>query len=1672
MSHSPIQFPPELPITARVVDIAKAIDGHQVVIVAGATGSGKTTQLPKIALAMGRGIERMIGVTQPRRIAATSVAARVASELGSPLGTDVGYQIRFDDRTSKNTYVKFMTDGILLAEIQGDRLLRKYDTLIIDEAHERSLTIDFLLGWMRRILPERPDLKVIVSSATLETSRFSAFFGDAPVIEVEGRTFPVEVLYEPPLEDTDLPDAVADAVANITSLDPHGDILVFLPGEREIRESEKALLARSLRHTVILPLYARLAAGEQGRVFSTIPQRRVILATNVAETSLTIPGIVYVVDTGVARLSRYESRSGITRLQIEGISQASADQRKGRCGRVREGICVRLYDETSFAARPGFTDPEIKRTGLAGVILRMKALGLGDVEDFPFLDPPHSRSITEGYRVLEELGALGDHRELTPLGERLSRFPVDPRIGRMILAGAELGCLKEVLVIAAALNIQDPRERPLAHQQRADELHRRFRDERSDFVGLLRLWEFVREAESKGTGNLRRVCKDGFLSFLRVREWGEIHRQLAEVVRELRLGEPSGDRGGKSERPPRGKGDAISVEPGEAFHVALLTGLLSRIGQWNPEHRVYLGARQTRFSLHPSSALARKPPAWIMAFELVETTQLFARTAAKIEPEWLEQAGHHLLKRSYSDPHWSEKSGRASIKEHATLFGLPVRRDHSVDYATVAPVEARLMFLDHALVRGEYKTRGAFHERNRALLAEVSKLRDKARRSDMLADEDALLAFFDRRIPDTVVNGKTFETWRDEAEKTAPKLLELTMADVLAGEDDLSPDAYPDAITLHGVSIPVAYRFDPAADDDGITLTVPLALLPQLDPGELDWMIPGAHAQKIAALLYELPRAIRRDLGDIPKLSREIAPRLTPFQGPMIPQLVPVVRELGGVELTDEDFKTYAVPAYLRLTCRVLGEDGKLVAQSRDIESLFEQYGARARAVWKSTAAAAAPSWEKKGLTTWDFGELPRFVTRKVSGAELRSYPALVDRGAAVDLALFETATAADASTRLGVRRLFALSARKLVSAVTTRLPPALPRPRGGMISRADHEHFRAQVLIRILDEATGIGADAELPRDQHAFDDLVVAATPRLPPAFEAFTDAIKATATELETTLRALDAASKQPSGKSAITDIRAQLDVLFSHDLITWVPLAQLRHFPRYLKAIRARMTRAVADPRKDADKQATFSPALGTYLAKRDTAKDRQSVDELRWAFEELRVSVFAPELKTAVPVSVVRVAAAVAGLRLALPCRSSVRSPTSPPGRNAPCAGRDDRASRGVHAPRVAHQPSRHGGSAGPLSCRGNAHERNAIPGHGAASNSVRTAQRHMCRLWLEPGRRASTDPGTDEVARRDDGDGAGLRARRGSRQGRLPLLRGAGVADGALHEARAPDGRHRHYLLGHRQDRSRRGRVGRAAPGGRDVRDRAWARRKDSREHVFRRPLCCGRLRSGVSFLRAGSRPRDDHARVLGPAQRVDTGDPPRRRGAAGGRGSGGHPPPAREREPAPGVRGRCSSDQVRLGRRRDSSRREAGHRARQVRCSPSPREPNPRRSDPLAAPTGRGPPSVRLRPSVLGADRGARCRGVRPTRFDPDPSGVAASPINTPEETSRTQPSPERSARSAPRPAAPHIRPKRRGRTRTVGAPHACRRRCRSRWEWRRRRPDTGSWYRPRTGGRSSRPR
>jgi ATP-dependent helicase HrpA len=715
---------------------------------------------------------------------------------------------------------------------------------------------------------------------------------------------------------------------------------------------------------------------------------------------------------------------------------------------------------------------------------------------------------------------------------------------------------------------------------------------------------------------------------MRIREWGEVHRQLEDIVRELKLDTGAGKEKGAE----------------DVLHRALLTGLLSKVGTWRAEPRVYVGAKQTKFAIHPSSALARKPPAWIMAFELVETTQLFARTAARIEPEWLLEAAPHLLKHSYSEPHWSETSARASIKEHTTLFGLSISRDKSVDYATVSPELARLMFLDHALVRGEYKTRGTFHQKNRELLEKVARLRDKARRSDMLADDDALLAFFDKRVPADVVNGKTFEEWREKAEQADPAVLLLSMDDVLTGDRRIEAADYPDAIRLHGATIPVTYRFDPSAEDDGITLTVPIVLLPQLDPGELDWTIPGWHADKIAALLYELPRPMRRELGDgeIPEIARTLAPQLKPFDGPMIPALARAVTQLTGVSVPDTVFRPDAVAAFLRLTCRLVDESGKVVAQSREIDDLLSQHGARARAAWKSTAPT--PAWEKKGLTSWDFGELPPFVVRRVGGTEVRSYPALVDRGTSVDLVLVESSAAAATALRAGVRRLLMLAARASISSVAPRIPAAFARPNGSLLARAESEAFRARVLARIVDAAFGLTVDAPPPRTKAAFDQLVTAGAPRVAVAFKLFTDAMAPAAKELESLLGALRTASKHPSGRAALVDIQAQLEHLFPAELMEWVPLACLEHYPRYLRAAQARLGRAVSDPRKDMDKLAPFATLWSAFLAKRASVRDQAAAAELRWAFEELRVAIFAPELKTPVSVSLPKVAAALAALK--------------------------------------------------------------------------------------------------------------------------------------------------------------------------------------------------------------------------------------------------------------------------------------------------------------------------------------------------------------------------------------------------------------------------------------------
>ncbi|CAN5923801.1 ATP-dependent RNA helicase HrpA [soil metagenome] len=1202
-----VTFPENLPITARIIDIANAIDGHQVVIVAGETGSGKTTQLPKICLAMGRAANAQIAHTQPRRIAATSVAARVADELHTELGDVVGYKVRFNDRVKRTSSIKFVTDGMLLAEIQGDGMLRAYDTIIVDEAHERSLNIDFLLGFLKQLLPRRPELRVIISSATLETARFSKFFGDAPVIEVSGRTYPVDVLYRPPRDDeADLADAVANTVNEITELDPRNDVLVFLPGEREIREAVSEIEQRALPHTVVLPLYARLSASEQQRVFQTMPQRRVVLATNVAETSLTIPGIVYVVDTGVARVNRYNVRTGVTQLLVEYASKASADQRKGRCGRTESGVCFRLSEEQDFNARPSHTDPEIKRVGLAGVILRMKSLRLGDIESFPFLDPPQKRAVDEGYRVLEELGALGDDGRLTRMGEQLGRLPVDPRLGRMILGGREEGAIREVLIIAAALGLQDPRDRPHAAQQRADEAHRKFKDEGSDFISYLKLWAFWHEYKGRGSkSQLYKLCRENFLNYNRMREWEDIHQQLIRVMKELDF-EPNTNQG-----------------TAEQIHRALLPGLLSKIGMWNVEARIYLGARQTRFQIHPSSGLARKPPQWVMAAELVETSQLFARSVAKIDPGWIEKAAGELCKRSHGDPHWEMKAGHVVAKEQVTLYGLPIVKDRKVNFAPFDPGLARELFITHALVRHEYTTKAPFMEHNRRLLDEVQQLRDKARRSDMLADELAPWSFFDKQIPDDVVSGKTFEDWRREAERRDRSILELSREDVLLDEaDELSPDRYPDKLTVRGATLHLSYKFEPGEEDDGITASVPLAVLPQLDPDVLAWTIAGWHEDKLRALLDSLPKPLRKTLAPLDDLARALATSVVPFAGPMLPALERAIFERTGERIPRDAWDLRSLPAYLGMSFRVVDDHDKTIAQDRDLTELQRTLGHRAKELWSK---APRERHERTGLKSWDFDALPASVTLTVGSRTLLAYPALVEAETAVDIRLLESSAAAIQATRDGLRRLYMFQLNTTLAKLEAQLTGTLA------------VQLKRQVVLRALDDAFRLTDPDAVPRTRAAFTERLAEGRGALSAILVGLARTALELGAEFDKVRASIKALASRPGiTRAALDDIESQLRHLAPPDLMRVLPDGRLAHLPRYLKAILVRLQRLSHDPQKDQQKAAQVAPFWTSYQTRRAELAGKgfalADLEDFGWMVEEFRVQTFAPELKTAVPVS--------------------------------------------------------------------------------------------------------------------------------------------------------------------------------------------------------------------------------------------------------------------------------------------------------------------------------------------------------------------------------------------------------------------------------------------------------
>lgn len=1240
---------PDLPISERREEIADAVRKHQVVVVAGETGSGKTTQLPKICLELGRGLRGTIGHTQPRRLAARTVAQRIADELHTALGDVVGYAVRFTDQVSDRTLVKLMTDGILLAEIQRDRRLLRYDTLILDEAHERSLNIDFLLGYLRELLPRRPDLKVIVTSATIEPQRFAAHFGGAdgglsvPIVEVSGRSYPVEIRYRP-LEvavspgtddDPDDPDheivrtetrdeieAIIDAIGELEA-EPPGDVLVFLSGEREIRDTAEALTG--LRNTEVLPLYARLPTAEQQKVFAPHTGRRVVLATNVAETSLTVPGIRYVVDPGNARISRYSRRLKVQRLPIEPISQASAAQRAGRCGRLAPGVCIRLYSERDFAARPRYTDPEILRTNLAAVLLQMAALQLGAppgyVENFPFLDPPDRRSIRDGVQLLQELGAFDRDGAITDLGRRLARLPVDPRLGRMILQAQTEGCVPQVLVLAAALTIPDPRERPADREEAARQRHARFADENSDFMSYLNLWNYLREQRRELSGNaFRRLCRDEFLHYLRIREWQDLVGQLRSIARDLGLADSGAE--------------YHEVDPAR-IHAALLAGLLSHVGMRREDAREYLGARNSRFVLAPGSVLTKRPPRWVVVAELVETSRLYGRTAARIQPEVVERVAGDLVQRTYSEPHWDAGRGEVLAYERVTLYGLPLVARRRVGYARVEPQVARELFIRHALVEGDWQTRHRFLGDNARLRAELGDLEERARRRDLLVGDEDVYALYDTRIPADVVSARHFDAWWKKQRHQTPDLLTFSRDDLLRAEDTAAADR-PDLWRTGDVALSLTYRFEPGAADDGVTVHVPIDVLTRLGGDEFAWQVPALREELVTALIRSLPKELRRNFVPAPDTARAVLAGIDPEREPLLTALQRELRRRSGVLVPIDAFVLEKLPPHLRVTFAVESRNGTEVARGKDLGALQERLATPAR---EAVAHAVAGEVQRTGLRTWpdDLPEVPRVVERTVDGRTVRGFPAFVDAGGAVDLRVFATSVEQERAMGPGIRRLLRLSVTASLKAVDRQLDP---RTRLTLGANPDGS------VPALLDDCADAAVDALAPapvwtraefaslRDRVAQDlvPMTVDIVGRVEKALSV--------AQQVQLLLRAEPPAAQT----DAITDIRTQLDRLLPPGLVTATGRARLADLTRYLTAIRRRLERLPYAIEADRERmrrvhavQDAYHELLQGLPAARAAAADVRDIARL---IEELRVSLWAQQLGTPRAVSEQRIYRAI------------------------------------------------------------------------------------------------------------------------------------------------------------------------------------------------------------------------------------------------------------------------------------------------------------------------------------------------------------------------------------------------------------------------------------------------
>ncbi|MEU1804394.1 ATP-dependent RNA helicase HrpA [Streptomyces sp. NPDC019937] len=1236
-----VTYPEELPVSQKKDDILAAVRDHQVVIVAGETGSGKTTQIPKICMELGRGVKGLIGHTQPRRIAARTVAERIADEIGTPLGESVGWKVRFTDQVSPDTHIKLMTDGILLAEIQTDRELRQYDTIIIDEAHERSLNIDFLLGYLAQLLPRRPDLKVVITSATIDPERFSRHFGDAPIVEVSGRTYPVEVRYRPLLEeggedsDRDQITAICDAVDELQAEGP-GDILVFLSGEREIRDTADALNKKQLRSTEVLPLYARLSHAEQHRVFQRHSGRRIVLATNVAETSLTVPGIRYVIDPGTARISRYSHRTKVQRLPIEPVSQASANQRKGRCGRTSDGICVRLYSEDDFLTRPEFTDAEILRTNLASVILQMTAAGLGDIEKFPFIDPPDRRNIKDGVQLLEELHALDGkqkdpRKRLTQVGRKLAQLPVDPRLARMVLEADRNGCVREVMVIAAALSIQDPRERPSDKQQQADQQHARFKDESSDFLAFLNLWKYIRERQKElSSSAFRRMCRNEYLNYLRIREWQDIYSQLRTVAKtmDIQLSEQ----------------DAAP----DHIHTSLLSGLLSHVGLKDTEKNEYVGARSAKFAVFPGSALFKKPPRWVMSAELVETSRLWARVNAKIEPEWIEPLAQHLVKRTYSEPHWEQKQAAVMAYERVTLYGVPIVAQRKVNYGRIDPETSRDLFIRNALVEGDWRTHHQFFHDNRKLLGEVEELEHRARRRDILVDDETLFDFYDQRIPEHVVSGAHFDSWWKHKRGDEPELLNFEKS-MLINEraQGVSKDAYPDSWRQGKLKFKVTYQFEPGADADGVTVHIPLQVLNQVTPDGFDWQIPGLREDLVTELIRSLPKPVRRHYVPAPNYAKRFLDGAVPLQEPLTAALGRELHRMVGVQIEPEDWDPARVPDHLKITFRVVDERRRKLAEDKDLEALKQRLKPKTRAAISKafeSSKEAVGIEQRGGLTSWTVGTLPRTFETRRGGQPVKAYPALVDEGASVALRLFDTEPEQRQAMWRGTRRLILL---QLPSNPAKFAQGKLSNQAKLALSSSPHGSIAA-----LFEDCVSASADRLIAaRGGPAWDE----------ESFRKLFDAVRAdiadatldTVRKVQEVLAAWQACERRLKGiKSpvllpSLADVREQLSELMKPGFVTAHGVRRLPDLMRYLVAVDRRLQQLPTNAERDRTRMAKVKEMRDEYAWLLEQFPAGRPVPpealEIRWMIEELRVSYFAHALGTAYPVSDKRIVKAIDAL---------------------------------------------------------------------------------------------------------------------------------------------------------------------------------------------------------------------------------------------------------------------------------------------------------------------------------------------------------------------------------------------------------------------------------------------